>query len=378
MNRPNGYSLLVVLVLMALSGFALRQLTTDKRFAHQLTLEQQARESQILDDIKASLLSFAGSQGIHSQSHLGHLPCPADLPEQPPKTTCLNKAWGYLPAHSSFSVNYLNLGLNTRNNERENSAQRHWHYAVSAQLLQANALGWSRWVDYTQAAMQVRVKADNPQIYTDIAAVVAAKIERLAEHQYEVTGPYRLISVSELQHQMSTFQAHQIKDTLTAWVQLSTSAGTAPAPHENLKQSPSQIYAYTPVNSNCSCRCTRTRCTCQCEHLGNWVSPGSCLGTNPDCVEHEAHSECTSAEGKVCVMSGSARLKSNWPVSRFEPVAASNKSCRPISRHECPLARDSAACTCDFSWPDNTKDKLAHFQVSVDTNSRIAVRRVQP
>ena len=378
MNHRNGYSLLVVLVLMVLGGFALQQLATGSRFSHQLAMEQQARESQILDDIRASLFSFAGSQGIHSQSHLGHLPCPADMPGQAPKTTCLNKPWGYLPAHSTFSVNYLNLGLNTRDNERELSAQRYWHYAVSAQLLQANSLGWSRWVDYTQPAIQLRIKTGDPRTYTDIAAVVAAKIERLDKHQYEVTEPYLLISVDQLQRQMTAVQRYQMSDTLTTWAQLSTSAGVALAPNENLVHSPGLGNAYTPMNSNCSCRCTKTRCTCQCDQPAEWISSGGCLGTNPDCVEHATHTACRSAIGEACVMTGPSQLKSNWPVSRFQPVAADNKSCRPISRHECPLTRDSTACTCDFSWPDNVKNHLANFQVSVNASSRITVEPAQP
>lgn len=378
MNQRNGYSLLIVLVLMVLGGFALQQLATDGRFSHQLAMEQQAREGQILDGIKTSLLSFAGSQGIHSQSHLGHLPCPADLPEQPPKTTCLNKPWGHLPAHSSFSINYLNLGLNARHNEGETSAQRYWHYAVSAQLLQANALGWSRWVDYTQPAIQVRIKTGDHRIHTDIAAVVAAKIERLGEHQYEITGPYLLIPVHELQHQMMAVQKHQIRDTVQTWAQLSTSAGLTLAPHENLTQGSSLGESYNPLNSNCGCRCTRTRCTCQCDQPADWVSSGGCLGTNPDCVEHAAHTECRSTGEKACVMTGPSQLKSNWPVSRFEPVAAANKSCRPDKRHECPLGRDTTACTCDFSWPDNVKSDLANFQINMDANSNIAVGQVQP
>ena len=99
-----GYSLLVVMVLLALGGFGLQQLAKNGHFAHLMLLEQKVRQNQILDETKASLLGFAGSQGIHSQSHLGHLPCPADLPDQAPKTTCLNKPWGYLPARSSFST----------------------------------------------------------------------------------------------------------------------------------------------------------------------------------------------------------------------------------------------------------------------------------
>lgn len=377
MNRETGYSLLIVLVLLMLGGFALQQLAINGRFSHQLEVEQQVRESQILHDLKTSLLSFAGSQGIHSQSHLGHLPCPADLPDQAPKTTCLNKPWGYLPTRSSYSINYLNPGLNARHNERETSVQRHWHYAVSAQLLQPNALGWSRWVDYSQPGIQVRIKTENHRTQTDIAAVVAAKIERLGEHQYEVAGPYLLISVNELQRQMTEVQKHQIRDTLTTWMQLTASAGLALAHHENLSGSPNSGNTYTPVNSNCSCRCTRTRCTCQCDQPANWVSSGSCVGTNLDCVELAAHTECKSVVGKACVMSGPGQLKSNWPISRFEPVAAANKSCRPINRHECPLTRDSTACTCDFSWPDNVKSELQNFQINLDPDSRIKVGTVQ-
>ena len=373
-----GYSLLVVMVLLALGGFGLQQLAKNGHFAHLMLLEQKVRQNQILDETKASLLGFAGSQGIHSQSHLGHLPCPADLPDQAPKTTCLNKPWGYLPARSSFSINYLNLGLNARHNEGETSAQHHWHYAVSAQLLQANALGWSRWVDYTQPSIQVRIKTENNRIHSGIAAVVATKIEPIDAHQYEISGPHLLISVRELQHQMTEVQKHQIRDTVTSWGQISASTGQTIAPNENLTPNAGAINNLKPVDSNCSCRCTRTRCTCQCDQNAQWISSGPCVGSNPGCLEHSTHTECSSSLEVACVMGGPSQLKSHWPVSRFEPVAAANKSCRPVSRHECPLTTDSTPCICDFSWPDNVKEDLAKFQVNVGPDSRLTVRHVQP
>jgi hypothetical protein len=378
MRHGTGYSLLVVLVLMAVGGFGLQQLTTNKQLAHQLTLEQQVRQNQVLDHIKASLLGFAGSQGVHSQSHLGHLPCPADLPERPPKTTCLNKPWGYLPVHSSTSINYLNLGLNARHNEIETSGQRYWHYAVSAQLLQANALGWSRWVDYSKPSIRVRIKTDHHRVHSNVAAVVAAKIERLGEHEYEVTGPYLLISVPELQRQMNAVQKHQLRDALVTWTLQRVSQGQAVEAHENLSRIPASMNRYAPIDSNCSCRCTKTRCTCQCDQAGDWISSGSCVGNNPECVEHAGHTECRSSAEEACVMSGPSRMKSAWPVSRFEPVAAANKSCRPASRTECPLAKDNTACTCDFSWPENVKTDLSNFQVRVDGFSNITVMQAQP
>ncbi|WP_334118308.1 hypothetical protein [Limnobacter sp.] len=352
-----GYAFLVVLVLVILGGFATSKIAESGALQHALQLEQQTRQSQILDHIRSGLLGFASTQGIHSQSHLGHLPCPATLPEGPPQTTCLAKPWAYLPIHSKTAINYLNRGISARNHELAHAASHHWHYAVSAQLLQPNALGWSRWVDYSKPAMRIRIPAQQNRIEENIAAVVAKSIQSTGEHHYDVTPPYMLIRVNELQAHMVQAQIHLLRDTLR---------NTNNPPHENLIQAPGTTNTFTPVNSNCACRCTKTKCTCNCDEPGQWSSTSS------------EQPVCFSTPESPCIFAGPATLQSQWPVSRFEPVAASNKSCRPSKRQECPLSTNSTACTCDFSWPDNTKADLANFQITYSPISGMVVNQVKP
>lgn len=355
-----GYAFLVVLVLVMLAGFVTSKIAESGTHQHALQLEQQARQSQILDHIRSGLLGFAANQGIHSQSHLGHLPCPANIPEGPPQTTCLAKPWAYLPLHSKTGINYLNQGISAGKHELQPSASKHWQYAVSAQLLQPNALGWSRWVDYSKPAMQIRIPAQHNRIEENIVAVVAQAIQNTGEHHYDVTPPYMLIRVNELRAHMANAQIHLLRDTL------SSTSHTNNPPHENLIEAPGKSNTYTPVNSNCACRCTKTKCTCTCDASGQWVSTSSEQAT------------CTSTPESPCIFAGPASLKSRWPVSRFEPVAASNKSCRPTQRQECPLSTNNTACTCDFSWPDNTKADLANFQITHSPDHSMVVNQVQP
>ena len=347
-TTQQGYIFFMLLILVMLGGFATSKIAESGTLQTRLKLEQQARQSQALDHIRSGLLGFAANQGIHSQSHLGHLPCPASTPGGHPQTTCLTKPWAYLPTQSKIAINYLNQGI---------SANTHWHYAVSAQLLQPNELGWSRWVDYTQPAMRIRIPTEQDRIEDNIAAVVAQSIQNTGEHQYDVTPPYLLIRVDELKAHMFNMQAHLLRDTLR---------DTPKPPHENMVPTAGQANTYTPVNSNCSCRCTKTKCTCSCDGAGQWISA---VGEKI---------ECTSTAETPCIFSGPASLKSQWPVSRFEPAAASNKSCRPIKRQECPLSVNSTPCTCDFSWPDNTKADLANFQIVNVPKHGLVVKKVQP
>lgn len=352
-----GYTLLAVLVLVMLGGFATSKIAESGTLQHALQLEQEARQSQTLDHIRSGLLGFAANQGIHSQSHLGHLPCPAITPEGAPQTTCLTKPWAYLPLHSKTGINYLNQGISGGKHELNPAANKHWHYAVSAQLLQPNELGWSRWVDYSKPAMQIRIPDQENRIEQNVAAVVAQSIQRTAEHHYDVSPPYMLIRVNELQNHMANAQIHLLRDTLR---------NTSKPPHENLEETPGEANTYTPVNSHCACRCTKTKCTCNCGVQGHWVSTSS------------DQPACTSTPESPCIFAGPASLQSQWPVSRFEPVAASNKSCRPTSRQECPLSVNNTACTCEFSWPDNAKADLANFQIVDTPTSGLVVNKVQP
>ncbi|MCR2745147.1 hypothetical protein [Limnobacter parvus] len=381
MNRlssQQGLTLLVLLVLLVLGGFALAQVSNAGYLQQKLKLQQHARESQILDHIRTGLLGFAGNQGIHSQSHLGHLPCPAIQAGGIPATTCLNKPWGFLPVQSKTAVNYLNQGIDARQNELEPSTRHHWHYAVSAQLIQPNALGWSRWVDYTQPAIQIEIPAENNRVETQIAGVVAHQLEPIGKHQYRVTPPYALIRVSELRAHMASIQTGLIKQTLKTWQETKSSPILELADHENLQLANASTNTYSAIDSQCSCRCTKTRCNCNCGMPAQWQSAGTCVGSNANCNEQENQSICTSDVHAPCVFAGPSWLKNEWPVGRFEPVAAANKSCRPSVINQCPLSTGSDACTCDFSWPDNTKSNLGDYTISLSPTDQFQVAPRQP
>lgn len=345
-----GYSLLALTVLLMLLGFAGAQVTESTALQQRLLLQQHGRQTQILEHIRASLLGFAANQGLHSQSHLGHLPCPAMQAGGYPQTSCLNKPWGHLPVSSKTAVNYLNPGIDARINELEPSARKQWHYAVSAQLVQPNALGWGRWVDYSQPAIRIQIPAENNRIEQDIAAVVASHIKAVADHQYSITPPYTLIKTAALRKHMGRAQARQLNDTLQAWQQLNPELALPPGHYENIVALPSQQHMFQPVDSGCYCRCTKTRCSCSCNGSGSWQS---------------GPTTCTSTANEPCVFGGAASMQSWWPVSRFEPVAAVNKSCRPTARNQCPLSRDNNPCTCSFSWPDNISNDLHRFSFSL-------------
>lgn len=381
--NQNGLALLVLLILLALGGFALAQISNAGHVQHQIKVQQQARQSEILNHIRTSLLGFAGNQGIHSQSHLGHLPCPAAQPDGFfPLTTCLSKPWGLLPTQSKIAVNYLNQGIDARQNELEPSTRHQWQYAVSKQLLQPNALGWSRWVDYNQPAIEIQVPTENNRTEGDIAAVVAHHIKPLGEQQYRITPPYLVIKVTELRTHMTKVQMGLMSNTLHAWLKLVPPAMAPTSPptndHENLIALNVNKQTFSAIDSKCSCRCTKTRCTCGCEGAGKWQSNFSCVGNNLNCIEKEFFSSCTSNSEAPCVFSGPAGLQSQWPVSRFEPVAATNKTCRPTERNQCPVSTSSEACTCDFSWPDNTKNDLDKFIVTNLPSGAFQVRPIQP
>lgn len=356
-----GYSLLAIVLLMMLLGFAALEFRNNTSFKQNLLLQQQARETQTLEHIRSSLLGFAASQGLHSQSHLGHLPCPALLPGEYARTSCLNKAWGYLPVHSKIAVNYLNAGIDARFNELTLSTDTHWEYAVSSQLIQPNALGWGRWVNYSKPAIQIRIPAESDRAETNLVAVVAKTITPTAEHHYDITPPYVLVHLRELQSHMKRVQVTQLKSTLKTWQQLNPQFNSNASPHENMTLKDPLAKVYQPIDSGCQCRCTKTRCTCSCLNPGSWISTAVCLNGNVNCASHNMQTHCTSTVDEPCVFAGPASLQNLWPVSHFEPVAATNKSCRPVHGNQCPLSQNNTACTCQFSWPDNIKSNLEQF-----------------
>ena len=376
--HQSGLTLLVMVVLLLLGGFTLAQVNNAGRLQQELHTLQHARKAIILDQIRAGLLGFAANQGIHSQSHLGHLPCPAKQPGSFPETTCLGKPWGYLAVQSKTAINYLNQGIDARNNELEPSARHDWQYAVSAQLIQPNSLGWSRWVDYSQPSMNIVIPSEGNRTEQQIAAVVAHSIEPVGQHNFIVNPPYMLIRVNELRAHMTAIQTHLIKNTLETWQETATTSNSAVLAHENMKPLSGSQNIFQPVDSECSCRCTKTRCTCNCSVPGQWKSMGKCLGANENCLDKEVGAICNSNTGESCLFSGPASLQNDWPVSRFEPVAASNKSCRPSFRSQCPLSTNTQPCTCDFSWPDNTKNNLNNYTVTKTPAQSFEAKVVQP
>ena len=363
-TNQQGYSLLALLIMVMMFGFASLEFRNEENFRQKLLLEQHARETQTLEQIRTSLLGYAANQGLHSQSHLGHLPCPALLPGGPSQTACLNKAWGYLPVQSKIAVNYLNAGIDARFNDLELSSNSQWQYAVSSQLIQPNALGWGRWVDYAQPAIQIRIPAENKRIKTNLAAVIAKTITPIEEHQYDISPPYILLHVNELQKHMKQVQSHQIKTTLRAWQQLSPQFNFSTAVHENMVRTTSDD-TYQPLDSACQCRCTKTRCNCHCNNSGHWASPAPCIDNNPNCADKVTQTDCLSTTDAACLFAGPAGLKSGWPVSHFEPIAAINKSCRPTQSNQCPLSLNNVACVCHFSWPNNTLSSLDQFSFTL-------------
>lgn len=361
-NSAKGHVLLMLLVVIVLGGLVAAQRMGNQNLAQEIALQKQARQSEALEQIRSSLLAFAASQGIHSQSHLGHLPCPALLPGDPPQTVCLDKPWGYLPVHSKTAINYLNAGIDPRFDENRITSLKHWEYAVSAQLVQPNEMNWGRWVDYTQPSIRITVPQEDNRSQSQLVAVIAQSLQPIAPHHYRVEPPYAFITQAQLQAMMKQAQVRQIHQTFSAWRQLNPAYSQQLNNHENLITA-AHINQLVPHDSACSCRCTRTRCTCSCSGAGQWRSDSACWGNSSHCETLPTHTRCTSQDGQACVFSGPASLQNGWPVSRFEPVAAQNKSCRPVRPNECPLSRDAGSCTCDFSWPDNTKPDLAKYRI---------------
>ncbi|MGF5993959.1 hypothetical protein ACQE84_28345, partial [Klebsiella pneumoniae] len=63
--QQRGYSLFALLILILMLGFAALEFRNNEAFRQGLLLQQKARETQTLEQIRASLLGFASSQGLH-------------------------------------------------------------------------------------------------------------------------------------------------------------------------------------------------------------------------------------------------------------------------------------------------------------------------
>lgn len=352
--------MLAALVCMVVLGLLGQQLLQSKQRHNDIKQGGKIAQAQSLQQSRQSLLAFASLQGFNSHTQLGHLPCPSNTPGGPAQTTCLQKPWGYLPVQSVSKVNYLNAGLPAVWNGLDTDLDKHWMYAVSQQVIQANALGWSQWVNFDLPTINVRI---GQQVHTGVVAIIAQHIEPLAEDEYVAQEPALLLHLDDLQALIRDAQEAHLLAALRSW-------GKPPFAHENLKPAnhPTGGSNWQAVNSECQCRCTKTRCTCSCEGEGQWASAAACDANNPRCTKQTSQSgltwQCTSTPSESCVFSGPAQLQTQWPVSRFEPVASAAKSCRPNTHHTCPLSPSSTACICLFSWPDPVLSSLDRHTLS--------------
>lgn len=365
--------MLLMLLVCMLMFFAVRQAgETPLHHAH-AQASKAAVQQQSLVAARSALLAFANRQGVNSHTHPGHMPCPALFSGGAAQTSCLNRNWGWLPGQAVAKINHLNPGLALPYNALQLGTEKSWQYAVSAQLIQTNALGWSQWVDFSLPSLTVI--AQNTA-HAEVAAVVAHRIEPLDMHSVRVEPPYTVISVSELQASLDHRHAQDIAHTL--WLHQLALGDTNQwvTPTEHLISV--DVSQWQPVDPGCSCRCTRTRCTCQCTHQnGQWSSLAPCASGQAHCIQtpgSSTASQCTSATNQPCVFMGTAQLQSQWPIARFLPVPGKNRACQPVRPNACPLsALAGQSCECNFGWPIGTLTRLEQTRISIDANKRLDV-----
>lgn len=367
MSRQRGHAILltsVVLIgacLIGASAAASRYLLRERQ---QEALYSQAQSLSLSMD---ALESFSALQGHNSHTHVGHLPCPAAVPNGPPQTVCLNALAGYLPIQSVSKVNYLNIGLSTAWPVMASAGAPTWHYAVSPKLVQPNTLGWGQWVNESAPALWL----ETPQGDTrEAMAVVAERLETMAPNTVRAHGQYAMLAPETWQRQreqtalsMATHQLMRWGHPIEQWL-----------PQENLRLQQGQWMA---VRSDCECRCTSTRCSCTCSSPGVWESAHPCATGSAACTPRPAGGgspasgwTCTNTATEACVFQGPAGLLSAWPVSQYEPPAAINKSCQPAIPHLCPTSAQAGnACICRFSWPTASLPWIDRIKVKASSAS---------
>ncbi|MDH4396014.1 MAG: hypothetical protein QE278_10070 [Limnobacter sp.] len=367
-----GAALMALIVVLCISGMLLLAWGESKSKAQNLTRQIELGTLQELKHIKASLFAHATVKGLNSLTHPGNMPCPSSTPTATTPASCLSAWLGYLPIESRSAVNHLRLAIHSKPNARSVANDKSWMYAVSPQLIQANELGWSQWVDWTQPSLAVW---HNGSIITDVAVVVAEGLEALDGYTVKASGAHVLIRVPELRRAVFKAQEAAVNNTFNTWLNQNQEVFT----HENLSWN-SQSKTVQPKWSDCQCNCTRTRCNCACNGDSWWVSNSACLLETETCKPLEKWDATTLPKGKQlshvcnaqggspCVFKGSSRLLSAWPVSSTLPVASKGKACENFTFGSCPLSTSNSACACDFNWPSHSKAHLADMDIRVHVN----------
>lgn len=365
-TKQHGHLLFAVIVLLVFAGLSLSAVGNSVALRAQFDHTAQVHDQRALLHAKESLLSHATAQGLQTQSQLGSLPCPALLPDSHPQTTCNNKPWGYLPARSNAKVNFLQPGVATTQAVKPMQQQRAWQYAVSQQVIQPNALGWSQWVNWAAPPMTLHVEGASPHTLQDVAAVVSQGLELLYDHTYRITPPYVVIDSHELRQHTERAEQAAVEQALLGWQHNNPSPVQALQWHHENLIATNEPHLLQPQDSACACRCTKTRCTCECAQTGLWQSDSPCDSSLEHCLQQaDGQYVCYSTPGQPCVFKGAAQLQSRWPVSHFEPLPAAHRACRPTALHICPLSDQTQACECKFSWPEQTLNGLAAHKVQL-------------
>lgn len=333
MKRPAfGYALLLSALAMALASVLAHETTSNWIAGRQQAHLTQASQAQTLSHIRMALLAFAVSQGANSLSMAGNLPCPSLMPGGAPQTTCLNSNGGFLPEISVIKTNYTRNTVPMLWNTLQLGHDKNWAYVVSPQVLQANPLGWSQWVDFSKPGMTVLVGQTH---HTDVIAVVAEKLTQISQNAWAASGNHVLLDKPTLQKAMADYQRLLIHNTVLRW--LKDSGQAKPTATENLQ--PGLNGRLQAVDSQCQCHCTATRCQCGCTAAADW--------RNARQVDIPVQSDASSTQ----TIFGPAQLKSRWPVSRYSPTPLPNSGCQPVDSFTCPLAQPGKFCDCNFSWP---------------------------
>lgn len=372
-SSQRGASLLALTAVLCLCGMILVAWGESKLERQNLHQQIELSTLQELKQIRLSLFAHANLKGLNSLTHPGNMPCPSATPNGTTPATCLNAWLGYLPIESRSAVNHLRLAIHAKPNAKSVSQDKFWRYAVSPQVIQPNELGWSQWVDWTQASLTV---LHDGEITSDVAVAVAENLEFLDTYKVQTHGSYLLLRTSDLQRAVSNAQTASILNTFNTW----KSQNPQMFQHENLMWD-EQTQTAQPKWPDCKCSCTRSRCTCACEDDSWWTSTAACLTESETCQATSKWNTavlakgkplsyvCNAKKGSTCIFKGNSRLLSAWPVSTTLPVAAKGKSCEQFEFGFCPLSSSSTSCTCDFNWPSNSKAYLPRINIQVNSGT---------
>ncbi len=377
--KQQGLSLLMTLIItLSVSCIGIGILFNHHQ-QQDLTSQTHVVKQLAVNQIVTQLFQFAATQGVNSLSDVGHLPCPSLIPNGPAQVACLNSNVGYLPRVTHVAINYLNA---TVPHQQALGAQNiAWQYAVSSQVLQPNALNWSKKVDWSKPALIIKT---TDQTYNDVVAIVAANLSP-SKSGLLATPPFRIIRQHEMFRQVQAALMTQTATTLAFLPVL----GSIPKAPPHIQQQAGQAVG---IPAECQCRCTKTRCTCNCLEPAIWVSEAPCLMAQPFCQPvsewlktdidpwttealetlDSRFSVCQSAIDQPCQFKGASSLLNGWPVSEYSPAASNPRSCRPTLPTQCPTSSQSTACECQFNWPAGVVSQLARIQLQVDNQQWVA------